>query len=258
MYLIAGLLLISLFVTTTNVNAEINQSVDHIIEDGIEIHTNYAMSDDFGDDWKITGNKAIDIALSVDEQPNDIILKVEHMHIDIFIESEYASFDDMIQDSMDDYKHASMDGGFFVNETYSYYETFSIEGSSPSFQASMQNAWLYGDFMGSIFGDETDFKFSEEVLVNDYKVYGETIYVVFDITIEHDYNGDGIGDDPCAHKVVFTDNMFIDLDGNIVENTGNTLDRESDTIPGYALWILIPCIALSVIILSKKVKKRIN
>lgn len=227
--------------------------------DGIEIihnkgdysfKTMYSPSD-FEATWKITGNKAINIQLNITTQKIGSVVMVEHMHCDIIIESTFSGFDEITQDSMDDSFHG-IQGGFFVNLTHPYYEVFSIEGSSPDFQRSMETAWIYGDFAGSWFGGTNEFKFSEKTLTEDYGVYGTTLFVVYDIIIK-EQNSDYF------HKIIISDNIFIDKEGNIVNNEGNSADLTSgEQINGYAFFEIIGIIGTFGLVgfISRRISRR--
>jgi hypothetical protein len=192
---------------------------------GLIFRTEYQASADFLN-WKVTGNKAVDLKLGCLANPDNASILIEHMHADVIIESTKTGFDEITQDSMDDEFHG-IQGGFFVNGTYSYYETFSIEGSSPTFQQSC--GWVYENYYS---GSLKTFKFSEEDLINSYGVYGTSLYVVYDVLVR--YEGEEF-----FHKFIVTDNIFIDVNGIVKDNTGNLADQPaSDIIPGFPLLIV--------------------
>ena len=94
-------------------------SDDHVVE-SITLNTYFKLSGDFTN-WKVTGNKAIDIQLRCLENPDNATILVEHLHADIIIESTKSGFDELTQDSMDDSFHG-IQGGFLITTNYSYYE----------------------------------------------------------------------------------------------------------------------------------------
>jgi len=196
----------------------------HHVEDGITLETSYQVSMDFSN-WLITANKAVDMEVRVTQNiPNAVIL-VEHMHADVFIESNYTNFDDALQDSMDDSMHG-IQGGFLINSKYTYKETFSIEGKSPQFTSFYY--MQYGSYYGA--GESKTYKLSEKSLREYYGVYGQTIYIVFDIMIKYPA-------DTYFHKTVISDNIFIDLEGEMVGNQGNRQDNQSKEASGFGLLV---------------------
>ncbi len=235
MFLVAISLIPFSTATTDTISQSYNGvTMTHMIE-GIEFETSYAPTIDF-DDWSITGNKAIEIKLTCENNPNMKTILVEHMHADIFIESNRSSFDDLTQDSMDDSFHG-IQGGFFVSELYGYTEVFSIEGSSPEFQKTC--GYVYQNYYGYT---ETKLKFSEANLIKECGVYGQSLYVVYDILIK------SLGED-YFHKYIITDNLFISLDGTISNNVGNEQDTDDyvEGLPGYGI-IFIACSTIGTLI----------
>lgn len=199
-------------------------SFNHFV-DSIEIETTYKRSDDFSAGWRISGNKAVDIELEILANPAGYVVMVEHLHADVFIESTRERYDDITQDSMDDYLHGELPG-FLVDTTHPYYETFSIEGSSPDFQRSIGYSWSTGHTSDS----SKTYKFSEDFLTNSCGVYGNSLYFVYDVIYATTSDGP-------FYKGIVTDNIIIDVNGSVYDNTGNEMDEyyeeEPFTLPGY-------------------------
>lgn len=216
-------------------------------KEGITFNRIYSIDGTFRN-WTITGNKAINIKLKIVNNTRNATILIEHLHADIFIESTYSAFDDLTQDSMDDSFHG-VQGGFLVTEDYFYEEVFSIEGSSPSFIRSTQNAYIYGGFASSS-GTATEIKYSEARLINTYRVYGQTLVVIFDVLIKYE-------NETYYHKHIIADNIFFDLEGTPEDNRGNSLDYESQPfIDGFPTFIIVGVILASVIGVIKR--KKIN
>lgn len=218
-------------------------SFNHEI-DTIDIITTYQRSDDFSAGWRITGNKAVDIKLEVDSNPGGYVVLVEHLHVDIFIESRWERYDDITQDSMDDYFHG-LQGGFLVDLSHPYFETFSIEGSSPEFQQSIGYAWST-----SLSSDTSrTYKFSEEFLTENCGVFGNSLYFVYDVIY-------GTSIDGPFYKGIVTDNILIDINGTVYDNSGNEMDEyyeDTDSIPGYiGLSVVFGGLIICLIIIGKK------
>ncbi len=209
----------------------------HKIEDGLVLETKYKISPDFGE-WLITSNKAIDMEITVKENSLDSIVLVEHMHADIFLESTKSNFDDTLQDSMDD-KYHGIQGGFLINEKYGYYETFSIEGKSSVFVNQ-----FYVHFFG-YYGSAKMYKLSEQSLRDKYDIYGQTIYVVYDIIVRKP-------SEQYFHKVIISDNIYITLDGEMKENFGNIFDITPEETPGFGIIVTILGLAIFITIFKKK------
>ena len=153
---------------------------------------------------------------------------------------------------MDDSFHG-IQGGFLITTNYSYYETFSIEGSSPSFQETC--GVIYGDYYSS---DSYTYQYSEDFMINRANVIGTSLYVVFDVLIK--YPGEEY-----FHKIIITENVFITVDGEAIENEGNTADQETEEnktndIDGFPIFqigiiFIIGATGLSMLVLRKHEKK---
>lgn len=215
-------------------------------DSGVTVRGHYSTNVDFSK-WKITDNKAVDIELEVINLPNGTQLRVEHMHADIVIESHISYFDGITQDSMDDYVHGSDNPGFLISLDYPYFETFSIEGSSPSFQQSVQTSYDWG-YAARSKGDTKEFKFSESQLTGEYQVYGETIFIVYDILIMH-------ANETWWHKQIVSHNLFVNLDGEIVDNSGDARDASaSSSAPLWGAGILLAVMLIPTIRLYRRFK----
>jgi len=220
----------------------------HNLGEGIVLATEYNISTNFAD-WRITDNKAVDMAVYVVEQPDNSSLFIEHMHADCFIESSWYYFDGILQDSMDDKIHGTIDQpGFYMTKDYPYYECFSIEGTSPTFVESLSVAWGYY-CAAVIMSDSETFKYSEEDLRDQYAVYGSTLYIVYDVGIMYD-------NETYFHKQVFSDNIFIDLNGTITDNNENQYDiPATEPIPQYGWFCFLVALPVVVIVARRNSKK---
>lgn len=211
--------------TGTGVRFVEGEAVEEIFTfEDVILQTSYKRSEDFSAGWRITGNKAVDIQLNVLQNPSNKTILVEHLHIDVFIESEFESFDDITQDSMDDYFHG-IQGGFLIDKNFSYYETFSIEGSSPSFQKTY--GYVYNSYYHS--SETYNVKFSEEKLIENGGVWGNSLYFVFDVCMKN-------AEAKYFHKYIITNNIIIDLEGNAYNNDGNALDEYTEEEPFVMPW----------------------
>jgi hypothetical protein len=197
----------------------------------ITISARYGFSQDFGK-WKITDNKAIEIKLELITSTNATIL-IEHMHSDVFIESTSSAFDGVTQDSMDDSFHGTQ-GGFLLTENYPYYETFSIEGTNDQFTTTMLDMYCYNvGFGGGCDGDSQSFRISERTLTHEYGVYGNSIIFIYDVLVKYD------GED-YFHKQILTDNILIDLDTGVGDNSGDRADKEAtEDVPLSMLYTIL-------------------
>jgi hypothetical protein len=206
--------------------------------EGVLLNTQYSLPTNL-DEWRITSNKAINMSIECTANPSNAIILIEHMHADIFIESHSSHFDDLLQDSMDDSFHGDQ-GGFLVSTLYDYQEIFSIEGNSPSFKESISQAILiYNHYSGIT--ETSEYKYSEEDLRDDFRVYGQTIYIIYDILIK--YTGEDY-----FHKYIIADNIFINLEGEITNNNENQYDVDptvEDEIDGFPSLMILSSIILS-------------
>jgi len=222
--------------------------IEHMVGD-LVLEAEYNISSNFPD-WKITDNKAIDIGVHLVDVTGQYDISVydvfiEHMHVDCFIESSKYHFDGLLQDSMDDKMHTGTQVGFYISADYSYYETFSIEGTSPTFVDSLYIAYGFSGVAVGVGGSDT-FKYSEDILINKYGVYGNTLYFVFDVCVK-------LGNEDYYHKYVFSDNIFVDLNGTIAENNNNQYDVEATPSIGIIASIVsMASITMAVIIVRKK------
>lgn len=232
--------------TTTTQGQQNGQvrTVDHpldVPDAGITLQTIYSFSEDFGN-WKVTDNKAIDIEMSVVHSDAEEIF-VEHMHSDVYIESKKITYDGLLQDTMDDSYHGTGYPGFYIDTTYSYYETFSIEGRNPNFMSELEFHCFHYYGTGSCSSENVPIS-EERIRSNDKHdggVYGQTIYFVYDVLIR--YSGEDV-----FHKVIVSDNIFIDLESNsIVDNRRDVADvSATDEAPFPFISLLVGGLMLAV------------
>lgn len=209
----------------------------HVIED-ITLRTSYKCSKDFVS-WRISNNKAIDMKVEVISNNSNKTILISHMHADIFIESKYEYYDDILQDSMDDYLHGSDQSGFLINSEYPYTEIFSIEGSSPEFLTALSIGF---ETINKV--ETYNRRFSEETLINEFKIFGQTLYIVYDILIKTQ-------NETLYHKVAVSDNIYIDTNGSIFVNNADVIDQlneqppqEVDGYEGLGIFIVISISAI--------------
>lgn len=199
--------------------------------------------------WAITKNKDILIDLKVTDNPNNLLLWIEHMHVDCFVESEWTFVDDWIQDTMDDSYHGANSPGFFINESLSYSETFSVQGRSAELMYYYDYYYTYFDF--SYTGNTL---FSEENLRKAGRCYGVSFYVVYDVV----FRGFSEPADRIS-KFVIEDNFIVNVkEGNMVDNTGDKADvPASEPVPGFELiGGIITLISVPIILRIKQLGKR--
>ncbi len=163
---------------------------------------------------------------------------------DCFIESKLTFVDDWFQDTMDDKYHGTDSPGFLINETYSYSETFSVQGRSSELMYFADYFYEYFDF--SYAGNT---RFSEENLRREGGCYGVSFYVVYNI-IFRDRN------EPSDHisKFVIEDNYIVNVkERNMVDNTGDKADvPASELVPGFELiGVVFTLISLTLILRVK-------
>lgn len=217
-------------VSFTKPNGEFGITFDHDIHVSNEIELNltteYTSTLNIST-WAIVKNKDILIDLQVSSNPNNVLLWIEHMHVDCFVESEWTFVDDWIQDTMDDKYHGDDSPGFFINETYSYSETFSVQGRSSELMYYYDYYYEYFDF--SYTGNT---RFSEENLRRAGRCYGVSFYVVYDIV----FRGRNEPSDRIS-KFVIEDNFIVNVkEGNMVDNTGDKADiPATEPVPGFEL-----------------------
>lgn len=240
------ILFLSIPVSQTIAGYNASATIQYIIED-ILFETEYSINTNLPV-WRITDNKAIDIKLSVLDDPKNATILIEHLHIDCFIESTKKYFDGVLQDSMDDHIHEGNQAGFFVNENYSYYETFSIEGFNPEFveQIIIACQMYYGY---AVHNSERPVTISEEKLINDYGVYGTSFIFVYDVLIKYP-------SEEYFHKRIITDNIFVYLNGTVMNNPNNRIDEEAQPKEAGYSWLysfsIFPILALLVFVKKRK------
>lgn len=227
--------------------------IEHQVGD-LVFEAEYNISTNF-QEWKITDNKAVDIAVYLTNATGipsiDVYdVFIEHMHVDCYIESTIYYFDGILQDTMDDKIHGGTQIGFLVTPEYPYYETFGIEGTSPTFVDSLYTAYGFYNYAIAV-GEQDTFKYSEDQLRDTYGVYGNTLYFVFDVCVK-------LGNEDDYHKYVFSDNIFVDLNGTITENNDNQYD-----MPATQPFPNIGCIAaafsiLGIAVIGSIINKRRN
>jgi hypothetical protein len=236
----------------TEANGDFGITFDHDIQMSNEIilnlTTKYTSTLNISA-WAITKNKDILIDLQVSENPNNVLLWVEHMHVDCFVESEWTFVDDWIQDTMDDSYHGTDSPGFFINDTFSYSETFSVQGRTPELMYYYDYYYEYFDF--SYTGNTL---FSEENLRKAGRCYGVSFYVVYDVVLR----GQNEPSDRIT-KFVIEDNFIVNVkDGNMVDNTGDKADvPASEPVPGFELiGGIITLISVPIVLKIRQVWKR--
>jgi len=222
----------------------------HIKED-LTFETHYQTSKDFIK-WQITNNKAIEIQLRLTSNPSNKIVLVTHMYAVIYIESRQEWYDDIEQDYMDDFIEGSTQGGFFVNSSYPYQETFSVKGLSDDFLTMLWYGARRDSNPAVPCSDYSPRRVSEGDLINNYHVVGQTLYIVFDILVK-------LPTEEFYHKFAVSDNIYIDLNGTVLVNQADIVDivteNTEQNIPGYEPWLFVGLCIIVVTIIHKKIGK---
>ena len=78
-----------------------------------------------------------------------------------------------------------------------------------------------------------------------------TFYIVYDILIKSD-------NESYYHKAIIEDNIFINLEGQIVDNINDTYDRDRTSIPGFEIPIVVAVSLGTIVPLMVYIKKRKN
>lgn len=226
---------------------------DHILDlgDGVELQIQTSYSSVLNTStWKITGNKHLLIDLEIKDQPADLLVWIEHMHADCFVESKYAEFDEKFVDSMDDKFHGDYSPGFYINETYSYAETFSIEGSSADFQVFWDGWWRQYEDVKSL---------NEDQIRSEGGVYANSFFIVYDVAFRYDTDPNYL-----LRKVDLADSFMFDVEDGFVDNafdkadidaTNKPTDWFKKAIPGFELPVAIGgllIIAISIVFWRKR------
>jgi len=202
-------------------------SFDHQVE-GVNIRTSY--QSDYGESqWKITDNKELYIKLEIVQQPNDTEVLIEHMHADVSIHAYKPHVDGLLQDTMDDKMHTGTQAGFYVSETYPYYETFAVEGYSKF----LIEGW------GFLIGYYGWTKIQEKRLTesNLIKVgaQGSEVVIVYDVLIKNP-------NETMYHKYIITDNFYIFFNGQFEPSSQVEEQKTTRTIikpEEWAIWAYI-------------------
>lgn len=237
----------------TRANGDFGITFEHYIQMGnnmeLNFTTEYTSTLNISA-WTILKNKDILIDLQVTSNPDNVLMWIEHMHADCFIESEWTFVDDWMQDSMDDSYHGTDSPGFFINETYSYSETFSVQGRTTELMYYYDYYYEYFDF--SYTGNT---RFSEENLRKAGRCYGVSFYLVYDIV----FRG---SNEPADHisKFVIEDNFIVNvLEGSMVDNTGDKADvPASQPTPGFEFIGAIFALGSVPLVIRYKMKKQQN
>lgn len=129
------------------------------------------------DEWRVTTNKGINMTVTTKGLPEGYKAYIEHMHADIILKSTDPQIDGITQDSMDDSDHRNPTNGFYVNDTVSYNNMFSIEGYTEQFYT------LWGYSCGEYGRVSSTYNRLTESNLRKVGTYAEKLIVVYDIVI---------------------------------------------------------------------------
>lgn len=128
--------------------------------------------------WRVTDNKFIQMSVKTKNLPEGYTVHIEHVHADMVLQSTTPMIDGITQDSMDDSDHRVPTQGFYIDDTYSYNNSFLVEGYTDQFYT------LWGYAFGTYGNISSSYERLTEKNIREVGTYAEKLSVVYDIIIQ--------------------------------------------------------------------------